>query len=86
MSYGYGNGGGGYQRQGGYNNQGGGYQQRTQQAPPPPPLNIDEEIDKRLDMFQHITDRIKARGLEPTDFTFALGGWVTSLILEQKKR
>ena len=74
----YGGGNGGYQ-QNNYNN-GGGYQK-----PAPQPVDINAEINARIDLFLQIQDAIKARGLEPADFAFAVGGWTTSLILEQKK-
>lgn len=83
MAYGYGQG-----RQNSYGNNGGGGYQRSsyQPAPPPQPLDIDAEINKRIDMALRINDAIKARGLEPADFAFMVGGWTTSLILEEKKR
>lgn len=72
----YGN-GGGYQR--------GGYQQQAPAQQAPQPVDINAEINARIDMFLAINEAIKARGLEPADFSFAIGGWTTSLILEQKK-
>lgn len=74
----YGNNNGGYNR-GGYNNN---YQQ-TQQ--PQQPLDINQEINDRIDMYLLIQETIKQKGLDPADFAFAMGGWTTSLILEQKK-
>lgn len=74
----YGGGNGGYQ-QNNYNN-GGGYQK-----PAPQPVDINAEINARIDLFLQIQEAIKARGLDPTEFAFAVGGWTTSLILEQKK-
>lgn len=78
--------GGGYNR-GGYNNQGGGQggYGNNQQAPAPQPVDINAEINARIDLFLQIQEAIKARGLEPADFAFAVGGWTTSLLLEQKK-
>ncbi len=81
-NYNRGNYGGGYNR-GGYNNSGGGGYQ--QPAPAPQPVDINAEINARIDLFLQIQEAIKARGLEPADFAFAVGGWTTSLLLEQKK-
>lgn len=80
---GYGQPQGGYQQQqGGYQQQQGGYQQQT----PPPPLPTPEEfINERLDVYQVFVDTIKARGLDPADYAFFLGPWVTSFILENKR-
>lgn len=75
---GYGQPQGGYQQQGGYQPQGG-YQQQT-----PPPLNPEEFINERLDTYLMFTEAIKARGLDPADFAFALGGWVTSFTMTKK--
>lgn len=72
----YGNNGGGYGNNGGF--------QRQQQTPPQP-VDINAEINARIDMFLQIQEAIKARGLDPADFAFATGGWTTSLILEMKK-
>lgn len=74
----YGRGNGGYQ-QNNYNN-GEGYQK-----PAPQPVDINAEINARIDLFLQIQDAIRARGLDLTEFAFAVGGWTTSLILEQKK-
>lgn len=76
-NYGNRNYGGGYQRQGGY--------QQQQSAPPPQPIDINAEINNRIDLFLQIQEAIKARGLDPSEFAFAVGGWTTSLLLEQKK-
>lgn len=80
---GYGQPQGGYQQQqGGYQQPQGGYQQQT--PPPPPPLNPEEFINERLDVYLMFTEAIKARGLDPADFAFALGGWVTSFAMTRK--
>ena len=78
----YGNrGNNGYQR----NN----YPQTTgysgQQAQPAEPFNLDNFIQARLDTYCAFINAIKERGLEPADFAFALGGWVTSALLESKR-
>jgi hypothetical protein len=70
-----------WQQQGGYWQQGG-YQQQT----PPPSLPTPEEfINERLDVYQVFMDTIKARGLDPADYAFFLGPWVTSFILENNR-
>ena len=79
-NYSRGNYGGGYNRGGYSNSQGGG-----QAPPPPPPMDLDAEINNRIDLFLRIQEAIKARGLDPSEFAFAIGGWTTSLVLEQKK-
>lgn len=80
-SYGGGNqGGGGYQRnyQG---NQGGGYQKAA------PIIQSPEEfINERLDVHTQFVEAIKARGLDPADYAFFLGGWVTSYVLDRAKK
>lgn len=80
-NYGGGNqGGGGYQRnyQG---NQGGGYQK------PAPVIQSPEEfINERLDVHTQFVEAIKARGLDPADYAFFLGGWVTSYVLDRAKK
>lgn len=79
MAYGYKKNNQGYQQQqGGYQQQGR-YQQQT---PPPTP---EEFINERLDVYQIFIDTIKARGLDPADYAFFLGPWVTSFILEDKR-
>lgn len=79
---GYGQPQGGYQQQqGGYQQQQGGYQQQT---PPPPPVTPEEFINERLDIYLMFTEAIKARGLDPTDFAFSLGGWTTSFAMTRK--
>lgn len=61
----------GYQQQGGY----------QQQTPPPTP---EEFINERLDVYLMFMDAIKARGLDPADFVFMLGGWITSFTMTKK--
>lgn len=84
MAYGYRKNNQGYQQQqGGYQQQGGcqqqgGYQQQT---PPPTP---EEFINNRIDIYLMFTEAIKARGLDPADFAFAMGGWVTSFAMTRK--
>lgn len=87
MAYGnYGNRGGygnnsGYQRQGGYQN-GGGFQQ---QAPAPQPINVDEEINARLDLFLKFATIAEQKGIKLEEISGAVGGWVTSILLKQEK-
>lgn len=70
----------GQQQQGGCQQQGG-YQQQT----PPPPLPTPEEfINDRIDIYLMFTEAIEARGLDPADFAFAMGGWVTSFAMTRK--
>lgn len=86
MAYGnYGNRGGysnnsGYQRQGGY--QGGGFQQ---QAPAPQPINVDEEVNARLDLFLKFATIAEQKGIKLEEISGAVGGWVTSILLKQEK-
>ena len=77
---GYGN-NGGYQRQGGYQN-GGGYQQ---QAPAPTPINVDEEVNARLDLFLKFATLAEQKGIKLEEISGAVGGWVTSILLKQEK-
>lgn len=87
MAYGnYGNRGGygnnsGYQRQGGYQN-GGGFQQ---QAPAPQPINVDEEVNARLDLFLKFATIAEQKGIKLEEISGAVGGWVTSILLKQEK-
>ena len=87
MAYGnYGNRGGynnnsGYQRQGGYQS-GGGFQQ---QAPAPQPINVDEEINARLDLFLKFATIAEQKGIKLEEISGAVGGWVTSILLKQEK-
>ena len=87
MAYGnYGNRGGynnngGYQRQGGY--QGGGRFQ--QQAPAPQPINVDEEVNARLDLFLKFATIAEQKGIKLEEISGAVGGWVTSILLKQEK-
>lgn len=85
MAYGYKKNNQGYQQQGGYQQQQGGYQQPQggyqQQTPPPTP---EEFINDRIDIYLMFTEAIKARGLDPADFAFGLGGWVTSFAMTRK--
>lgn len=88
MAYGnYGNRGGynnngGYQRQGGYQGGGGGFQQ---QAPAPAPINVDEEINARLDLFLKFATIAEQKGIKLEEISGAVGGWVTSILLKQEK-
>lgn len=79
---GYGNNNGGYQRQGGYSGGGGGYQQ---QAPAPAPINVDEEINARLDLFLKFATVAEQKGIKLEEISGAVGGWVTSILLKQEK-
>lgn len=78
MAYGYKkNNQGSGQQQAGYQQQVG-YQQQT-------PLPTPEEfINDRIDIYLIFTEAIKARGLDPADFAFGLGGWVTSFAMTRK--
>lgn len=73
---------------GGYNN--GGYNQQQNYNQPQqqqePPLSPEEFIDERVALHQLFTNRIKEQGLDPADFVFALGAWVTSYVLERKRK
>lgn len=78
---------GGYQRNN-YNNQqgnGGNYQQQRPEPEPKPPFNLDEFIEERLDVYSRFIEVIKEKGLDPAEFAFAIGGWVTSAVLEKRK-
>ena len=73
---------------GGYNN-GGGYNQQQnynqpQQQQQEPPLSPEEFIDDRVALHQLFTNRIKEQGLDPADFAFFLGGWITSFLMSKK--
>lgn len=82
MAYGYRKNNQGYGQQAGYQQQQGGYQQQT---PPPALVTPEEFINERLDVYQVFIDIIKVRGLDPADYAFFLGPWVTSFILENKR-
>lgn len=75
---------------GGYNNNGGGYNQQQNYNQPQqqqePPLTPEEFIDERIAIHQLFTNRIKEQGLDPADFAFFLGPWVTSFMLERKRK
>ena len=77
---GYGN-NSGYQRQGGYQG-GGGFQQ---QAPAPQPINVDDEINARLDLFLKFATVAEQKGIKLEEISGAVGGWVTSILLKQEK-
>lgn len=79
---GYGNNNGGYQRQGGYQGGGGGFQQ---QASAPQPINVDEEINARLDLFLKFATIAEQKGIKLEEISGAVGGWVTSILLKQEK-
>lgn len=70
---------------GGYNNNGGGYNQPQQQRQEPP-LSPEEFIDERIALHQLFTNRIKEQGLDPADYAFFLGTWITSYVLECKRK
>lgn len=83
MAYGYRkNNQSSWQQQGGYPQQGG-WQQQTP-PPPAPPVTPEEFINERLDIYLTFTEAIKDRGLDPADFAFGLGGWVTSFLMTRK--
>lgn len=88
MAYGYRKNNQGYGQQGGYSQQQTGYQQQggyQQQTPlPPAPPTPEEFINDRIDIYLMFTEAIKARGLDPADFAFGLGGWVTSFAMTRK--
>lgn len=75
---------GNYQRRnyGGNNS----YSQQQQSQPAQPPMSPEEFIDNRLNVYQAFVNRIKEQGLDPADYGFALGGWVTSYVLEAKRK
>lgn len=86
----------GYQRQGGNNyggsyqrnyqgNQGGGSYQK-QSKTPLPPLTPEEYLNEKIDAYLAFTEIIKQRGLDPADFSFYLGGWITSFVITNEKR
>lgn len=77
---GYNSNGGGYQRQGGYSG-GGSFQQQA----PAQPINIDEEINKRLDLFLQFASVAEQKGIKLEEISGAVGGWVTSILLKQEK-
>lgn len=76
----YNNNRGSYNNGGGYNQQN--YNQPQQQEPPVSP---EEFIDERIALHQLFTNRIKEQGLDPTDYAFFLGAWITSFMLENKR-
>lgn len=73
---------------GGYNNNGGGYNQQQNYNQPQqqqePPLSPEEFIDERIAIHQVFVNRIKEQGLDPADYAFFLGGWVTSFLMSRK--
>lgn len=76
-------GGNNYQR----NNFNGGNQQQFQQQAKPP-VNLEEEIDKRLDLFAMILQKAQEKGIDRDTFLMANGltAWVTSLLIDMKGR
>lgn len=68
---------------GGYNNNGGGYNQPQQQQQEPP-VSPEEFIDERIAIHQVFVNRIKEQGLDPVDYAFFLGGWITSFLMSRK--
>ena len=71
---------------GGYNNNGGGYNQQNYNQPQQqePPLSPEEFIDERVAIYQVFVNRIKEQGLDPADYAFFLGGWITSFLMSRK--
>lgn len=77
-----------------YNNQQGNFQRNnyggnnnyTPQQQAQPPVTPEQFIDDRIAMHQVFTNRIKEQGLDPADFAFMLGGWITSYMLETKRK
>lgn len=74
---------------GGYNNNSGGYNQQQnynqpQQQQQEPPLSPEEFIDERIAIHQVFVNRIKEQGLDPADYAFFLGGWITSFLMSRK--
>lgn len=76
----YSNSRGNYNNGGGYNQQQN-YNQPQQQEPP---LSPEEFIDERIAIHQVFVNRIKEQGLDPADYAFFLGGWVTSFLMSRK--
>ena len=76
----YNNSRGSYNNGGGYNQQQN-YNQPQQQEPP---ISPEEFIDERIALHQLFTNRIKEQGLDPADFAFFLGGWITSFLMSKK--
>ena len=75
----YNNSRGSYNNGGGYNQQN--YNQQQQQEPP---ISPEEFIDERIAVHQLFTNRIKEQGLDPADYAFFLGGWITSFLMSRK--
>lgn len=63
----------------------GGNNNYTQQ-PSQPPVTPEQFIDDRIAIHQVFVNRIKEQGLDPADFAFMLGGWITSYMLETKRK
>ena len=87
MAYGrqynnYSNQQGNYQR----NNYGGNNNYAPQPQPAQPPVTPEQFIDDRIAIHQVFINRIKEQGLDPADFAFMLGGWITSYMLETKRK
>lgn len=59
-------------------------QQQYQPKQPAKPFNLDEFINERLDMYDAFCEAIAARGKEPSDFAFYLGGWITSAVMKSE--
>lgn len=56
-------------------------------APPAQqPFDLDAFIAERLDVYDAFVNAIQVRGKSEADYAFALGGWVTSAILEQRRK
>ena len=75
----YNNSRGSYNNGGGYNQQN--YNQQQQQEPP---ISPEEFIDERIALHQLFTNRIKEQGIDPADYAFFLGGWITSFLMSRK--
>ena len=78
---GYNQGGNNYPR-----NNYGGNNNYTPQQQVQPPVTPEQFIDDRIAIHQVFTNRIKEQGLDPADFAFMLGGWITSYMLETKRK
>lgn len=76
----YNNNRGSYSNGGGYNQQ----QNYNQQQQQEPPVSPEEFIDERIALHQLFTNRIKEQGLDPADYAFFLGGWITSFLMSRK--
>ena len=46
----------------------------------------EEYLNEKIDAYLAFTEIIKQRGLDPADFSFYLGGWITSFVITNEKR